>query len=42
MKEPGLDNRWRNEDGEIRKKRNDTHAGTLSNDYPGIRPVSSE
>jgi len=34
MKEPGLDKRWRNEDGEIRRKRNDTHAGTLSTDYP--------
>jgi hypothetical protein len=34
MKEPGLDNRWRNEDGEIRRKRNDTQAGTLSKDYP--------
>lgn len=34
MKEPGLDDRWRDEDGEIRRKRNDTHAGTLSIDYP--------
>lgn len=34
MKEPGLDNRWRDEDGEIHRKRNDTHAGTLSKDYP--------
>jgi hypothetical protein len=34
MKEPRLDNRRRNEDGEIRRKRNDTHAGTLSKDYP--------
>jgi hypothetical protein len=34
MKEPGLDNRWRNEHGEIRRKRNDTYAGTLSKDYP--------
>jgi hypothetical protein len=34
MKEPGLDNRWRDKDGEIREKRNDTHASTLSKDYP--------
>lgn len=34
MKEPDLDNHWRDEDGKIRKKRNDTHAGTLSEDYP--------
>lgn len=34
MKEPGLDDRWRNEDGEIRRKRNDTQAGTLSKAYP--------
>lgn len=34
MKEPGLDNRWRDQDGTIREKRNDTHAGTLSEDYP--------
>ena len=34
MKEPGLDNRWRNKNGEIREKRNDTHSGTLSRNYP--------
>ncbi|MGH9542814.1 MAG: hypothetical protein ACRD2H_13155 [Terriglobales bacterium] len=34
MKEPGLDDRWRDRDGTIRDKRNDTHAGTLSEDYP--------
>lgn len=34
MKEPGLDNRQRIENGQIRRKRNDTHAGTLTQDYP--------
>ena len=34
MKEPGLDDRWRNNDGKIREKRNDTQAGTLSKEYP--------
>jgi hypothetical protein len=34
MNEPGLDGRWQDKNGEIRHKRNDTHAGTLSKDYP--------
>jgi len=33
MKEPGLDDRYRDKNGEIHQKRNDTHAGTLSKDY---------
>jgi hypothetical protein len=32
-KHPGLDGRSRNEDGEIRKKRNDTLVGTLRDEY---------
>lgn len=33
LKEPGLDDRWRNRNGEMRRKRNNTHAGTLSKHY---------
>jgi hypothetical protein len=33
MKQPGLDNRHRDEDGEIRKKRSDTLVGTLRGEY---------
>jgi hypothetical protein len=41
-KHPGLDNRSRNEDGEIRRKRSDTLVGTLRETYgqnfaPGYR-----
>jgi hypothetical protein len=33
MKEPGLDDRHRDEDGEIRRKRKDTQVGTLRKTY---------
>jgi hypothetical protein len=38
----GLDNRCRDQDGEIRQKRGDTHVGTLRQTYgddfaPGVR-----
>jgi len=33
MKEPGLDNRHRDENGEIRRKRDDTLVGTLRKTY---------
>ena len=33
MKQPGLDDRHRDEDGEIRKKRSDTLVGTLRGEY---------
>jgi hypothetical protein len=33
MKEPGLDDRYRDENGEIRKKRGDTLVGTLRKTY---------
>lgn len=33
MQEPGLDDRWRDLDGEIRRKRSDTLVGTLRKEY---------
>lgn len=33
MKEPGLDDRYRDESGEIRRKRGDTLVGTLRKTY---------
>ena len=33
MKEPGLDNRHRDRDGEIHRKRSDTLVRTLRNEY---------
>ncbi len=33
MIEPGLDDRWRDEDGEIRRKRSDTLVRTLRETY---------
>lgn len=33
MREPGLDDRYRDENGEIRKKREDTLVGTLRKTY---------
>lgn len=33
MKQPGLDGRHRDADGEIRRKRNDTLIGTLREEY---------
>jgi len=33
MKQPGLDGRHRNENGEIRRKRSDTRLGTLRDEY---------
>ena len=33
MREPGLDDRQRDQNGEIRKKRNDTLVGTLRETY---------
>lgn len=38
MKEPGLDGRHRDEDGEISRKRSDTLIGTLRNTYPNFAP----
>jgi hypothetical protein len=34
MKEPGLDGRWRDEDGEIRQKRGDTKNKNLPRPIP--------
>lgn len=37
MKQPGLDNRHRDQDGEIRRKRSDTLVRTLREEYgPGV------
>lgn len=33
MQEPGLDQRHRDQDGEISHKRKDTHLGTLRDEY---------
>lgn len=33
-----LDNRSRDNDGEIRRKRSDTHVGTVRDEYPGFAP----
>ena len=33
MKEPGLDDRYRDQNGEIRRKRSDTQVGTLRETY---------
>ncbi len=33
MKQPGLDGRHRDRDGEIRQKRSDTQVGTLRKEY---------
>jgi hypothetical protein len=38
QKQPGLDDRWRDRDGEIRRKRGDTLIGTLRDEYPGFAP----
>lgn len=38
MKEPGLDNRHRDEDGTIHKKRSDALNGNLPNPIPQFRP----
>ena len=37
-KQPGLDGRYRDNDGEIRRKRSDTHIGTVRKEYPGFAP----
>lgn len=37
-RQPGLDGRHRDSDGEIRRKRGDTLIGTLRNEYPGFAP----
>ena len=36
--QPGLDDRYRDDDGEIRRKRGDTLIGTLRDEYPGFAP----
>ena len=36
--EPGLDGRWRDNDGQIRRKRGDTLIGTLRDEYPDFAP----
>ena len=38
MKEPGLDGRWRDKDGEIRQKRSDTLNKNLPKPIPGFSP----
>ncbi|WP_156392943.1 hypothetical protein [Burkholderia sp. Leaf177] len=38
MKEPGLDDRHRNEDGRIRQKRSDTKNENLPRPIPGFQP----
>lgn len=34
--QPGLDNRHRDNDGTIHRKRSDTNMGTLQDQYPGF------
>ena len=41
MKEPGLDDRHRNEDGRIRQKRADTKNKNLSQPIPGFSPETT-
>lgn len=46
MKEPGLDNRHRSKDGEIRRKHGNTHVGTLRKHYgagfaPGFKDMDT-
>jgi hypothetical protein len=38
MHRKGLDDRSRNENGEIHRKRGDTHLATLRETYPGLLP----
>ena len=38
MKEPGLDGRYRNLNGQIQQKRSDTHNKNLSIPIPGFAP----
>ncbi len=38
LKQPGLDGRHRDVDGEIHRKRSDTLIRTLRNEYPGFAP----
>ena len=40
MKQPGLDDRHRDEDGEIRQKRGDTLNKNLSRPIPGFSPLA--
>jgi hypothetical protein len=37
-RQPGLDGRWRDNNGQIRRKRGDTLIGTLRETYPGFAP----
>ncbi|HVN70152.1 MAG TPA: hypothetical protein VMU38_10955 [Candidatus Binatia bacterium] len=37
-RQPGLDGRHRDNDGEIHRKRGDTLIGTLRKEYPGFAP----
>lgn len=41
MKEPGLDDRYRNEDGRIRQKRSDTKNKNLPQLIPGFSPETT-
>ena len=38
QRQPGLDGRHRDIDGEIHRKRSDTLIGTLRTEYPGFAP----
>jgi len=40
--EPGLNDRQRNQDGTLRKKRGDTHLGTLEKQYGELSPRRSD
>lgn len=42
MKEPGLDNRHRDENGRIDRKRNDTLAKNLRNNYPEFNNIRGD
>jgi len=41
MKEPGLDNRHRDKDGQIQQKRSDTQNKNLPNPIPGFSPKTT-
>jgi len=41
MKEPGLDDRHRNQDGRIQQKRSDTQNQNLPNPVPGFKPTDT-
>lgn len=41
MKEPGLDGRHRDKDGEIQQKRSDAQNGNLSKPIPGFSPEAT-